>query len=356
MKAGFALAAFVLLALGGCRGEEPVAEAPVRPVKSLVVQAFGAQPTVFTGLVQPQVSTDYSFQTLGRMVQRPVDVGDTVEAGTLLASLDASVQEQSVQAAEASLAGARATLSNASGVEARQQALLASNVATQADLDSARQALQSARSAATQAEASLAREREQLEFTRLTAGNDGVVTAVDAEAGQVVSPGQTVVTVARPELRDAVIDLPDPYAASLTLGSPVEVRLELAPDIVADGRVREIAPIADPVTRARRVRIALQNPPTAFRLGSIARVALPGGAPEELAVPESAILTREGQTYVWVIPDAGGAASLREVGLGDARGGRVALREGVSAGERIAAAGVNTLAEGKEVSIEGAVR
>lgn len=343
-----------LALLAACGAEEPVVEPPVRPVKSLVVQPFGQQPTIFSGTVEPQVSTDYSFQILGRLVDRLVDVGDTVSEGALLATLDARVQEQDVQAAEAALASAEASLANAGGVATRQRALQTSSFATQAAVEDAEQLFQSARSAELQARASLDQTRERLDDTRIVADFAGIVTAVSAEDGQVVSPGESVLTVARPDLRDAVIDLPGPFADLLAIGAPLPVALELDPSVSATGTVREIAPLADPVTRSRRVRVALREPPEGFRLGTIVRVALTGDEAQALALPEAAILRRDGETFVWVISAGGDAVALRSVAVREAGDGRWAVESGLEGGERVVAAGVNSLSEGQRVRIEEA--
>ncbi|WP_279483795.1 efflux RND transporter periplasmic adaptor subunit [Aureimonas sp. SK2] len=342
--------------LTGCQGEEAAPALTVRPVKSMVVQPFGAQPVSFSGSVEPQISTDFSFRILGRMVDRRVNVGDSVAAGAILATLDPSVQEQDVQAAEAAVVSAQASLSNATGVATRQQALKASNVSTQAEVDQAEQSLQSTSSAVLQAEAALGKAREQLGYTRLAAGTPGIVTAVSAEAGQVVSPGQTVLTIARPDLRDAVVDLPDSFATALDLGATLRVRLELDETVTAEGIIREVAPLADPVTRARRVKIALRDPSDGFRLGSIVQVALPIGAEEALALPASAILRRDSKAFVWVVPDGSDTVSLRPVDVRQEADGRFAVLNGLKAGERVAVAGANTLANGQRVKIEEASR
>jgi RND family efflux transporter MFP subunit len=345
-----------LVLLAGCQDEEPTPLDVVRPVKSILVQPFGAHPLSFSGSVEPQVSTDFSFRILGRMVDRRAGVGDIVAAGTVLATLDPTVQEQDVQAAEAALAGAEASLANATGVASRQRALVASNVATQAAVDQAEQSLQSARSAVLEAQAARDQAREQLGYTRLIAGIDGIVTDAPAEAGQVVSAGQTVVTIARPDLRDAVIDLPDHLAAALNLGTPLSVHLELDATVSAEGTVREIAPLADPVTRARRVKIALRDFPEGFRIGSIIQVALPGGEAEALALPGTAVLRRDGGTFVWIVPEGDDTVTLRPVLVREEADGRLAVESGLKAGERVVVAGVNSLDDGQRVKIEEASR
>ncbi len=341
------------LAVGACQAEEPAPAPPIRPVKSMIVRPFRDLAPVFAGVVEPQVSTDYSFRVLGRLVSRDVDVGDQVLKGNRLASVETTVLQQAVDSAEAAATGASATLANAEGVASRQQALRQTNTATQADLDDAEQALQAAKSASTQAIAALAKAREQLSYAQITAEFDGVVTAVAAEAGQVVAAGQSVVTVASPDRRDAVVDLPDTLAASLTIGTTLPVALQLEPSITATGTVREVSPFADPVTRTRRVKIALQNPGESFRLGSIVTVALPGDDAAFLALPPTAVLDKDGATSVWVVAKDGGSVAARPVALRPARDGQWVVVSGLSDGERVVTAGVHSLAEGQKVRVEG---
>lgn len=350
------LIAGLALPLGACGSEDHKAEAPVRPVKFTVIRPFRDQAPVFAGVVQPQVSTDHSFRVLGRIVSRPADVGDQVSKGTLLATLETTMLQQTVDATQAALTGANATLANATGAEMRQRTLRQTNTASQADLDNAEQALQAAQSAAIQAAAAHAKAREQLGYARLVAEFDGVVTAVSADAGQVVAAGQAVVKVASPDLRDAVVDLPDDLAGRLKLGDRFPVGLQLKPSIRADGAVREVAPLADPVTRSRRVKIALQNPGESFRLGSIVTVAFPGDDAAFLALPQAAVLDREGATRVWVVPAEGDRVVARAVKVRPAADGQWVVLDGLKEGERVVTAGVHSLVEGQRVKMDGAVR
>lgn len=350
------LIAGLMLPLAACGAEDHKAEAPIRPVKFTVIKPFRDQAPVFTGVVQPQVSTDHSFRLLGRIVSRPVDVGDTVTKGMLLATLDTPVLQKSADAAQAALTGANATLANAIGAESRQRLLRQTNTASQADLDSAEESLQAARSAAVQAAAALEKANEQLGYARLVAEFDGVVTAVSANAGQVVAAGQGVVRVASPDLRDAVVDLPDTLAGRLTLGEPFRVALQLKSSIQADGTVREVAPLADAATRSRRVKIALQAPGESFRLGSIVSVPFPGEDAAFLALPKTAVLERDGKTSVWVVPADGDRVTARPVKVRPASDGQWVVLEGLKEGERVVTAGVHSLVEGQRVKMDGAVR
>ena len=139
---------------------------------------------------------------------------------------------------------------NASGTVSRQRTLIETGATTKATLDSAEQSNAAAQAAVIRAQSDLTKAREQLSYTKIDAEYAGVVTAVGAQVGQVVAPGQTVVTVARPDIREAVIDVADDLAGALQIGMPLTVALQLDPRIRVDGKVREIAPQADAVTRA----------------------------------------------------------------------------------------------------------
>ncbi len=326
---------------------------PPRPVKSLVLEETNSVPLSFAGTVEPQIVTNYSFQILGRMISRNVQVGDGVERGTLLAVLEATALEQDVQAAQASLVSAQASANNARVVEQRQKGLFAKTVVSQAAVEDAVQAAQAAQSAELRARANLAKAQERLSYAKIAADYTGVVTSTAAEPGQVVAAGQTVVTVARPDLRDAVVDLPASAASGVKIGDPFAVVLQSDPTTVVKGRVRRIEPSADPVTRSQRIRIALQAAPAAFRLGSVISVSLPDMRPSELLLPASAIVTRDGKTRVWIIPEGTEAVALRDVTTAGTSGDRVSITSGLKPGDRVVVAGVNSLTDGQKIRISG---
>ena len=191
---------------------------------------------------------------------------------------------------------------------------------------------------------------EQLGYTRIVADFDGVVTAVGAEVGQVVSAGETVVTIARPDRREAVIDIPAELVGLLRTGSRFEVALELDPAVRAEGAVREIAPQADPVSRTQRVWIALNDPAPSFRLGTTVKAVLTEEELVGMVLPASALLERDGKTLVWVVDSAAGTVTPVEVKVAerDARGFRV---EGLDPGTRVVTAGVHSLEPGQTVRL-----
>ena len=254
--------------LAACQ-EEHHAEAPApRPVLTVVAAPQTARTVGFAGTVEPRYKSDLGFRVLGRVISRDVNVSDVVRKGQRLATLDPLTYQLAVRSAQADLVSATARLENAAATESRQRTLLQQNITTQAQYDAAKQARESAEAGVTSARANLDKAEEQLGYAELRAEFDGVVTATEAELGQVVQPGQTVVSVARPDIREAVVDLPESIGRDLRPGARFDIALQVDPSVRAAGSVREIAPQADPATRTRRVRITLDNPPESFRLGT----------------------------------------------------------------------------------------
>ena len=213
----------------------------------MVVAPTEATNVAVVGTVQPQFKTDFGFRMLGRLIARPVNVGETVAKGQALAAVDPFAAELAVRSALAELSTAQGQLANASGIAERQRTLIETGATTKATLDSAEQSNAAAQSAVVRAQSNLTKAREQLGYTKISADYAGVVTAIGAEVGQVVAAGQTVVTVARPDIREAVIDVADDLASALRIGMPLAVTLQLDPRIRAEGKVREIAPQSDAV-------------------------------------------------------------------------------------------------------------
>jgi membrane fusion protein, multidrug efflux system len=352
--------------LTGCNGHDAshdpaAAAAPVRPVLTEVVTPrdtimFGP----FAGTIEPRYQAQLGFQIPGRMVARDVTIGDIVRKGQRLAALDTIVTRFDLTRAEADLADARAQAENADAAEARTRRLMSGNSVAQATLDQAVAKRETARARVDQAQASLQKARDQMGYTELRAEFDGVVTQRLAEVGQVLSAGQGVVTVARPDVREAVVDIPEMHVGALPADGVFTVALQSAPELTARGRVREIAPLAEAGTRSKRIRIALDNPGPAFRLGATINVALTRSVPSHVLLPASALLQEGGRKSVWVIAADGTSVTRRAVTViavrENAEDGRIAVADGLKAGDRVVVAGVHELKEGQAVRLtDGAV-
>ena len=258
---------FAALLATGCK-QETTAWEPVRPVLSILVEPTRSNDTAAVGTVEPRFKSDLGFRVLGRIIARPIDVGDSVYEGQTVAAIDSTALELGVRSARAELVKSQARLADASATEERQRKLIVNDETTKQRLDSVEHERAGADAAVASAQANLAKATEQLGYAELKADFAGVVTAVGAEVGQVVSPGQSVATVARPDVREAVVDIGPDFPVPLEIGLPFTVSLQLLPTVHVEGKIREIAPQADPVTRTHRVRIALNDPPPSFRLGA----------------------------------------------------------------------------------------
>lgn len=340
--------------LGGLAGCKPEASGPppmVRPVLSIVVQRQAARVAdSLTGTVQPRYRVELGFQVAGRMLSRNANVGDRVVKGQQLATIDPSVQRQAVVAAHAELVSAEAVRINADATFERKRALAATGTGTQADLDAATASCDTARARVEEATAGLQKAIDQLTYTNLISGYDGVIVAWPAEVGEVVAVGQPIVTIARPDPRDAVFDVPDDKLGAFPQGAVFEVSLLAAEDIAASATVREIAPQSDATTRTRRIRLTLDNPSQGFRLGTTIRLVVVTSQPEQIEIPGDAVLDEGGATRVWLV-GPGNKVVQRRVTLGAHDNGRVVVTGGLSGGERLIVVGIHSLAEEQQVKV-----
>ena len=338
------------LVLAGCQQDAKAPE-PVRPVLSMVLEPSRTDGMVAVGVVEPQYKTNLAFRVLGRLTGRPVSVGDLVSEGQTVGIIDRAALELAVRSAKAELTKAEAQLSTATDTQQRQRTLSTTGATTKQALDNAEQTRAGAAAPVAHAQANLIKASEQRGYAQIKADFAGVVTAVGAEVGQVVSPGQNVVTVARPDISEAVVDIGEDFPVPLEIGLPFTIGLQLFPAAQVEGKVREITPQADPVTRLRRVRIALNNPPESFRLGATVTAKLGKRQSPTLRVPASAVLAKDSANFIWVVDQPASTVSLHKVDLaGDPAGDRVA--GGLAPGARIVTAGIHSLKQGQQVRIE----
>jgi RND family efflux transporter MFP subunit len=351
---GPGLAGLMALPLAAC-GAPAVAPAPViRPVLSIVVHPVSSE-TIgpYVGSIEPRYQSPLSFQSSGRILSRPVQVGDLVTKGELLGSLDASVQQFQLASAEADVASAQSQYSNLAASEERAKSLVASGASAQAQLDAATSARETAEAQLAQNRASLARARDELGYTSITAGFDGVVVSVGAEVGQVVGAGQTVVTIARPDIREAVFELPEAAASSLDSKAQWNVDIVGAPDERMTGTLREISPLINGSTRTQTVKLALANPPPTFRLGSTIEVSYQHAIAPHFALPPSAVLDRDGKALVWIVDPTALTVATKPVTIGQRTDDAVTVTAGLGDGDRVVVAGVHSLADGQAVKLDG---
>ena len=341
------------LCLAGCSEEEKAASAPPRHARVVVVTPHKlATVAEGAGRVQSRYVSEVGFEVGGRVISRDVDIGAIVKKGQKLAELSAVDYRNKVTAAEADLTAAKATLVQVVAQEERFRILLGKGFTTRSQYDEALKSLQSAQAAVQAAEANLRIAQNQLGYTQLLAPDDGIVTATGADPGQVVAAGQMVVEISRNDAREAVFAVAGEDIAGAKLGMAVNVSIQGRPDIAVTGTIREISPEADSTTGTYQVKVALASPPPEMRLGAVVvgRVESEGGQ-EVTTLPPTALLQSGDEPQVWVI-GGDGKVQRRNVQLLQFDTDSVVVSHGLSAGEKVVTAGVNSLADGELVNSE----
>lgn len=339
----------VIFLLPGCGDNQGNTTDPVRTVRYVVVGSAQTLPALErTGEIHAHDETILSFRTGGRIVTRSVDIGDRVNAGQLLATLENTTSQNQLDGAQADYEGAKASAQVAALNVNRMQKLMPTGAIARTQLDTARADWLVARARLKNSESALRNARESLGWTRLIAPRSGVITEVSASAGQVVNDGQSVLTLATGEARDVVFDIAKPEAIPPQEQAGLRVSLLSDPSVQASAAVRDISPQADPQTRTWRVRATLQNPPLAMALGASVTVTLPATGPHGYALPASALSRVDDKPAVYVI-NPQSQAQLRVVVPAYYTATSVIISGGLEPGDRVITAGVSKLRSGEPV-------
>ncbi len=345
----------VLALLSACQRAQEAPPPDVRPVRTLKIGAAeNAGTLALTGRVQAQNEVNLSFRVDGRLIERTVDIGDSVRPGQLIARLDPQNEESGVQTVRAQVAGANARLLEARNQYERMRDLVTDASVSRAQYEQAEAMLRSAESQVDALQGQLNIAQNRLGYTRLVSDIAGIVTARGPEPGEVVSPGRTIVQVARDGARDAVFDVPERIKDSVDRKADITVALSSDATVTAAGKVREVAPRADPVTGTFAVRVRLVNPPPAMRLGSTVtgRVRLEAGA--GITIPAAALVRADGKTAVWVVDPQASTVALRTITVRGSDSESVQVGSGLNPGDVIVIAGVQALRPGQKVRVAGA--
>lgn len=348
----FAAGLLLLATLTGCGPEQVAAPRALETVKA---QPAAFQPIARTvslsGTVTARVESRLSFRVPGRIAERKVDVGDHVKAGDILATIETPEQVSDVLAAKATLLAAEATLAQVQSSFNRQKQLIEHGFTTRSSYDSAEEQLRRAESSVESARADVGTAEEQLALTVLKADADGIITARDAETGQVVAAAQTVFTLAQDGARDVVFDVNEALLADTPPNDRVKIRLLSDPDVVATAVVREVAPTFDPATGTVMVKMSLIDPPAAMSLGA-AVVGTGKWTPRNLvALPWTSLSASEAGPAVWVIDPETNAVSQRAITVERYVKGKILVSAGLKDGEMVVTAGGQFLRPGQVVSI-----
>ena len=356
------IASLVLLTLlaAACAEEVAVPEATIRPVRiHRVVASDSAERVAYAGVAKAGIESRLSFRVAGTVEQVPVKVGDRVRRGSVLARLDATDYELSVEQSEANLAQARATLRQAEADYDRTRALYENNNASKAELDARRAAAESATAQVEAARKGLDQARQQLAYTRLTSPMNGAIAAVDVEVNENVSAGQALFQLSSDTRPEVEIRVPEVAIAQIASGQDAEVVFDALPGRTFGATVTEVGVSAvGSATFPVTLRIDDDGD---IRSGMAAEVSLlvrEDGADTSserttaIFVPLVAVGEDQNGRFVFVVEDSGGdVATVRrrpvEIGSLDERGLRI--RAGLETGDVVVTAGVRRLIDGMEV-------
>jgi RND family efflux transporter MFP subunit len=351
MKPAATLAWLGLALLAACN-KPPPPPAEIRPARTVVATPSSEGEEVsLTGHIRARTEESLAFRIDGRMIARHVDVGQAVREGDVVAELDPLPQRDALRAARARLAAAAAALREATNNQERQRALVDQGWSTRVQYDAAERAFRTTKAAVDVAAAELHTAEDQLGYTRLLADASGAITATGAEAGEVVRAGQMIATVAHHDGADAVFDVPASLIRQVSSDASISIALTDDPSIRTTGRVRELAPQADPVTRSFRIKVELTPWPEAMRLGATVSGRTHMVAKGGIELPATALTLVDNRPAVWVVDPKSQEVSLRPVELQRQGSSSIVVSHGLAGGEVVVTAGMHALRPGQKVRL-----
>jgi RND family efflux transporter MFP subunit len=337
------------LLLSAC--EKPVETAP--PPRPALVMKVGTSANannemVLVGELKSRYESNVGFRIAGKITKRLVDVGAQVKKGQVLATIDANDANLSAQAANADIQAAEANYALAKAELDRQRQLFEKQFISKSALDLREAEFKTAVARLKQVKSQSALTGNQSSYTKLIADRDGVIAQITAEPGQVVAAGQQVAQIIDYGHIEVLVAVPESKMSHLQVGQSVLVKLWANTEKTYQGKVREIAPAANPATRAFDVRVAVENADAQLKVGMTAGVAFDTKTSQKIVIPSTALTELNGQKQVWVI-DQQGIAKPRTVQAGAFNEQGIEITQGLQSGEMIAIAGVHTLITGQKV-------
>ncbi|HLZ02817.1 MAG TPA: efflux RND transporter periplasmic adaptor subunit [Bradyrhizobium sp.] len=350
LLAGASLA-FLAVALAGCNDQVAKNPAPTRPVLVATTHYEAETPErSFVGTIRPRIEADMGFRVPGKVAKRLVEVGQTVEVGQPLATLDEVDLKLQAEQAVAELNAATGVVAQAVAAETRAKELKAKGWTTDAQLDSATAAADEARARLSRAERSVDLTKNSLSYATLAADARGVVTATLVEPGQVVAAGQTAIRVARFAEKEAVVAIPETLVQRAKTGS-ASVTLWSEPNKKYAAKLREISPSADPATRTYLAKFSLPGADDKVELGMTATLTLSDPNTARVArLPLSALYDAGDKPSFYVVDNAGDIA-LKPVTVKAYDSNDVVITGGVDEGAKVVALGVQKLDTSQKVRV-----
>ena len=345
------LLAALAVALVGCNDTVAQKAEPARPVLVATVHYEAETPErSFVGTIKPRIESDLGFRVAGKVAKRLVEIGQTIDIGQSLATLDEVDLKLQAEQAQAELSAATGVLAQAAAAEQRAKDLRAKGWTTDAQLDQAKAAADEARARLNRAERSVDLTKNSLSYATLVADSRGVVTATLIEPGQVVASGQTAIRVARFGEKEAVVAIPETLVgraktgvASVTLWSDANKKYT--------AKLREVAPSADPATRTYLAKFSLPRAGDDVSLGMTATLTLSDPETERVAkLPLSALYSQGGEPSLYIVNDAS-EVTRKSVKVKGYESNYVVIAGGVEEGAKVVALGVQKLDPAQKVRV-----
>ncbi|ANT50419.1 hemolysin secretion protein D [Mesorhizobium amorphae] len=351
---GPAVLVVAVLGLAGCSQEKAEVKDIIRPVKVVEIgQAQTTRELDYSGSVRARTEMNLGFRVAGKVTERLVDIGQHVTSGDVLARIDPSDYDLSVKSAAASLDAAERQVETVDLTKKRAEQLYAKNFASKSQLEQATLTYNQAVATRDAARSTLAQARNQVGYTDLKASQDGIVTTVTADVGQVVGAGTPVMTVAVDGEKEVLIAVPEMDIAEFKPGKDVKASFWSDDALTLAGKVREVAGSADPQSRTFAVRVSLPNDPRVL-LGMTANIEASVASRQQMvSVPLSALAEKDGQKIVWTVDRSSGTVHPRPVKVGDFTADGVNVADGLKQGDVVVAAGTQFMTENLKVKLSG---
>lgn len=354
------LVTFSLMALCLACDQPAIPDTPLRPVRFQPVYATGGERVrTFSGVSQASVESRLSFKVAGTVKSIQVKVGDNVNAGDLIAELDATDFQLQVESAQASLESARANLRSAKSSYDRIRQLFENRNASRNDLDAARAAAESAEAQVSALEKQLELAQSQLTYTNLFAPVDGAIASVDADVNENVAAGRSIVQLSSGANLEVDVRIPEILIAQLRTGDRVDVRFDAIPERRFPARVTEVGVSPTGLATTFPVTVLLSDERGQARPGMAAEVAFNfgnGDTRERFLVPSFAVLQDEQGTFVYTLTPAEdpgiGVVTRKQVTTGDLTDQGLEIFAGLADGDRVITAGVTKLSDGMRVKFD----
>ncbi|WP_311273611.1 MULTISPECIES: efflux RND transporter periplasmic adaptor subunit [unclassified Rhizobium] len=342
------------LTLSGCSEEksETVLDV-IRPVKTVVIaHSHDGKSLSYSGAVRARVESNLGFRVAGKIVERNVNIGDRIVPGDVLARLDPTDLQLNVRTAEANLKAAEKGVATADLANKRAQQLFEKNAVAQSQMEQALLAYDQALSTRDAAASTLDQARNQVGYARLTSDITGIVTAIGADAGAVVSAGATVATVALDNEKEIQIAVPENEIVKFSPGKIVRAVFWSDSALVLQGKVREVSGSADPQSRTFAVRVSLPENASVL-LGMTATVETRSSSPKgSYSVPLEALAERDGQKIVWVVDPKTSTVNARAIDVGQFTSNGVDVLSGLRAGDVVVIAGAQFMTDNLKVKMQ----